>query len=333
MSLHDHHVSKHTTSKNNRQDWMKATVGPDLRQQPQRSRVVYALTSGGRDRFSAMTRVSISSLRVTNEQVSVCVVCDSITVAALKRSRDPLLNEIDELIDCQTPAGDAAYRNRHMKTRLRQILDGPFLFLDSDTFVRGNLSEIFSHDADIAGVINHCSDAPVDQIAARDTQALARMNWRIGDRGYINGGVLYFNNTEPAYRTGCLWHDKWLRSVEDCAKYHDQAALNAALFAAKPDLKILPHKFNAQFRVAPHVVENAVIWHFYESVRYPPPMTSFEVLVERMCKEQGAHRDIVMAMVRQSRPWRRKARLHYMLAKVLPFYDPLAPGFGGWFQS
>ena len=38
-----------------------------------------------------------------------------------------------------------------MKTRLREIIEGPFLFLDSDTLIRGDLSPIFFLDTDIAG--------------------------------------------------------------------------------------------------------------------------------------------------------------------------------------
>ena len=109
-------------------------------------KVVYAVTSSGRDRFSAMTRVSIASLRISNPFVEVTVACDDVSAAALKRSCDPLLKEVDNFIICGTPEGEVGYRNRHMKTRLRQIIEGSFLYLDSDTLVRGDLSSVFCLD-------------------------------------------------------------------------------------------------------------------------------------------------------------------------------------------
>src|SRR5262245_42859497 len=119
---------------------------------------VYAVTSEGRDWFSAMTRVSVASLRINEPRVAITMVCDAISGRALQRSRDPLLNEVDTFVICDTPNGDAGYRNRHVKTRLRNVLEGRLLFLDSDTFVRGGLSSVFDLDSDVAGVPNHSSD-------------------------------------------------------------------------------------------------------------------------------------------------------------------------------
>ena len=68
-----------------------------------RERVVYAVTSSGRDFFSAMTRVSMASLRLSNPFVAISAVCDAASLVALRRSRDPLLNEVDELLVCETP--------------------------------------------------------------------------------------------------------------------------------------------------------------------------------------------------------------------------------------
>lgn len=105
-----------------------------------------------------MTRASIASLRVSNPSVGITIVCDAVSGRALRYSADPLLDEVDDIFISDTPDGSPGYRNRHVKTRLRQIMEGLFLFLDSDTFVRGDLSPIFSLDADIAGARNHSRD-------------------------------------------------------------------------------------------------------------------------------------------------------------------------------
>lgn len=91
-------------------------------------RVIYVVSSAGRDFYSAMTRVSVASLRLTNPRVRIDLVCDPVSEPAMRAVGDPLL---DEVVVCDAPPGGAAFRNRFVKTRLRAAVDGPFLFLDS----------------------------------------------------------------------------------------------------------------------------------------------------------------------------------------------------------
>lgn len=256
-----------------------------------------------------MTRVSVASLRVTNPLVEVTLACDNVTANALERRSDPILREVEDLVTCEafTNVG-ANYRNRHLKTQTRQIVDGPFLLLDSDTLVRGDLSSIFRLDTDIAGAPNHSRDEFANQLWDEDARALGRMNWQVEEHAYINGGVLYFSDTPAARKVGCLWHRKWLASIEKCSRYRDQPALNAALCEAQPRLSILPHKFNAQFRVAPHVAANAVIWHYYSSGYFTQPTTDFELLAAQILLGKEPCLDVVAEMIRQPGPWRQESK-------------------------
>jgi hypothetical protein len=67
----------------------------------------------------------------------------------MKRQRDPLFDEADKVIAFDTPDGDDGSCSRFVKTSLRNSLSGPFLFLDCDTLVSKNLSELFCIDTDI----------------------------------------------------------------------------------------------------------------------------------------------------------------------------------------
>jgi hypothetical protein len=71
-------------------------------------KVVYAVTSSGCDFYSAMTRVSAASIRITNPNIGIVLACDDHSVAAMRHSRDPLLDKVDELISCRTLPGIAA---------------------------------------------------------------------------------------------------------------------------------------------------------------------------------------------------------------------------------
>jgi hypothetical protein len=277
-----------------------------------------------------MTRVSVCALRISNPSLRVVVACDAISAAALERSGDLLRNDIDELIICDTPDGSASYRNRHVKTRLREILKGRFISLDADTIVRGDLSPIFSLNTDIAAACNHSEDEFGKQVCTEDAEILSLMKWQVGERVYINGGVLFYNDTAVAHRFAALWHQKWLECVEGGWTYRDQPALNAALFDAQPRLILLPHRFNAQFKCAPHVAENAIIWHFYTSDGRRP-LTSFEMLVEQIIHGKRLRGDVVAGMIRCSHPWRRAFWFDDWIARGLARKECVDPGYEAWF--
>jgi hypothetical protein len=133
--------------------------------------IVYAVTSGGRDAYSVATRVSATSVRVTNPNARIVIVCDSASAESMERVGDPLLSEVDDWIVCSTPAGDSAYRSRFVKTSLRNLIEGRFLFLDGDTLVRDDLSEVFSLSCDVAGCPNHSKDKFEEQIWPVDLNA------------------------------------------------------------------------------------------------------------------------------------------------------------------
>jgi hypothetical protein len=303
-------------------------------------RIVYALTTNGRDLYSATTRVSVEAIRISNPSLRVVVACDAISGRALKSSCHPLLDEIDELVICDTPEGNAGYRSRHVKTRLREIIDGPFLFLDSDTFVRGDVSPIFSLDADIAAACNRSGDEFCEQVIKPDAQIIALMKWQAGGRVFLNGGVLFYNETLGARQFGSLWHQKWLDSAEALSgglppglklrhAHRDQPALHAALYEAQPRLSILPHKFNAQFKANPRVAENAVIWHYCGR---GVALTSFESLVERVLRGERLCRNTVAEMIERPHPWRRVSWLDDWIACRLARRGRVDAVYRAWFQ-
>jgi hypothetical protein len=272
-------------------------------------RVVFALTSEGRDVFSAMTRVAVASIRLTNPNISISVCCDAETDRALRLAGDPLRYEVDEWRPEQTPAGHAGFRNRFVKTRLRETLDGAFLFLDSDVLVRGDLSEVFAYDADVVGARNHSRNNYADQIWQADAQALHALGWSVRHDVYINGGVLLYKDSDGARRFAEDWHRRWLHCFKARGDHRDQPALNAALQATQVRLQVLPDRFNAQFRVNLGVAPTAVVWHYYSSGAGRRPATQFESLVEDLRRGDRLDPDRVALMVRARHPWRAQTLL------------------------
>jgi lipopolysaccharide biosynthesis glycosyltransferase len=267
-------------------------------------RIVYAVTTNGKDIYTAMTRVSVASIRVSNPDAKITIVCDRNSVLAMQNVNEPLLEEVDEYLLCETPSGEANFRNRYIKTSLRHMIKGPFLFLDSDTFVRGDLSPLFAIEADIALAPNHSKDNLKDQIWEKDAAILKMTGWKIGLKTYFNGGVILYNDTSKALRFAEDWHYLWNLFFRQQKYYRDQPSLNAALFRSTANIQELPHKFNAQIQTAPAVAIDAVIWHSYTS-NSSQPSTAFEVIAQKVLNRESLDSIDIKNIINRRHPWRR----------------------------
>lgn len=242
------------------------------------NRIIYVLTSTGCDIYSAMTRLSVASIRLTNPSIRVAIACDQETDSALVANGDRVRSEVDEWLVFETPVGEPMFRNRFIKTNLRNLVDGPFLFLDSDTIVRKDIGTIFACDADLAGAPNHSADQFTDQLWEEDEAHLATMGWEIDRNVYINGGVLFYRDSDNAHRLTTVWHTLWLTSIKATSRLRDQPALNAACFETKPRLAILDTCYNAQVSIKPHTARTAAVWHYY-ATRGMTDMWIFHALI------------------------------------------------------
>lgn len=279
-----------------------------------RRTVVYVVAGEGNDFYSAMTRVSAASLRVTNPAVKIVLVTDQLSADSFRRCRDPLLSEIDDCLVFQAPRESEVFRSRFIRTNLRNLIDGQYLVLDSDMLVRDDLSELFSSDADIVCAPNHSSDQFHLQISREDQDTLSAMGWNVRRDVYVNGGLMLCNDSSAARRFAADWHKKWISAHNRTGRYRDQPALNSALHATSVSLAVLPHRFNAQFKKRAGVANSAAIWHFYASAK-SARTTAFEEMVGRLLKGETFDRAGVETMIRRLHPWRRGSPIDDWMAR------------------
>lgn len=277
-------------------------------------KVVYVLTSSGKDFFSVMTRVSIATIRLSNPNIEICLFCDSLSYSLLLVCKDEILQEVNEIISINTPDGDAVFRNRYIKTNLRNYLDGNFLFLDSDIVVRGDISEIFKLDCDIAGARNHSKEKINEQIWSEDRENFEALGWSVGSDYYINGGVLYYNDTPKARSFAQKWHQKWLENVNKTGRNRDQPALNSAIYDLKLKVYVLDNSYNSQFVMEVSAITDAKIWHYYSSANCPR-CTEFEYYVNTVMACGKIEKKSIEKIVIYNYPWRNEILLDRLVAK------------------
>ncbi len=225
----------------------------------------YVLTTTGRDLFADMTYASAEFLRYAHPEAEIICLCDTQSHRALEVARHPLLDLVDRGEAIETPDGPPGYRNRFVKTQMRQILEGDFVYFDSDTLVVDRIDEMLACAAPMAAVANHSGTGHSSEIPVDERAIFTQMGWTLPNRSYINGGVLLLRDCEPTQRFACLWHEKWL-AWSRRGKHTDQQSLNSALGDSGIDYEVLGNRFNGQVCHRPSVAREPVaVWHFYSS--------------------------------------------------------------------
>lgn len=231
------------------------------------NKIVFVLTSNCLDLYTTMTRVAIASLKLTNKNIFIILVCDEETINSLLKHKEPILLEIDELIKIKTPNYDNFFRNRYIKTNIQNIINDKFLFLDSDIFITRNIENIFKLNGDIAMAKNHSQDIIKNQIPKNNKQILKTMKWDTLKNIYFNGGVILFNNTEESKIFCNNWHNNWLQSYNITNSYKDTPALNHASNKMNIEISILENIYNYQMKFSKNNIDyleinNIAIWHY-----------------------------------------------------------------------
>jgi len=293
-------------------------------------KIAYAVTTGGCDVYSSMPLISASTVRLTNPRATITVVCDQKSLEAMRACQDRLLDAADEVISLEVPEGLAPMRSRFVKTRLGSVVEGAFLFLDSDTVVRKCLSALFYSTADVAAARNHSRRILHEQMWDCDQEIFQKMSWPVPTDHYLNSGVIFYAGNRASREFAKTWHQLWQQSYASTGDHRDQAAFNYALRMSGSRCEVLPDTFNAQIK-SRHVFKaesldekrrstlerDAAIWHVYAAMHGGAAETALEHLAARCVSSQKLTEQDVRSLIRTKHPWRRDDVLDDWVAQVM----------------
>jgi len=279
--------------------------------------VAYVLTSNGKDVYADMNLISLRSLRYSNPQAKIILACDTDTIQCLETCQHPILKEADQIISIETPNQSAGFRNRFIKTSLRQYISGDFLYLDADTVIRGDLTPIFIIQADFAAAPNHSGSGDPSEMPSDERENFELLNWKIPEQYYVNGGVLFFADTPEIHQFSQIWHQKWLASAAKRGSFRDQPSLNSAINDSKVNFVWLPHKFNAQIDVRPIHVKGAIIWHLYSSNGRITMRTTFDQYISLLQEGKNITFKQIQKLCQRYHPWSVENPVDYWVVQKL----------------
>ena len=100
-----------------------------------------------------------------------------------------------------------------MKTSVRQLVKGRYLFIDCDTIVTGPLDSVDQIKVEVGAVpdalipVKDYSDSMFAPIAKRAEMVGYDLNQ---EEYHFNSGVMLVGESEQSYRLYELWHSHWL---------------------------------------------------------------------------------------------------------------------------
>lgn len=161
-------------------------------------------------------------------------------------------------------------RSRFLKSKMRTLVKGDFIYLDCDTLPLVDPTTLVSNRSVAAAPDSHLvglkSSLPC--WIASEYQA---MGWSSIVFEYLNSGVILWKDTPQAHFIGDSWHKRWVNLYLKRSFYKDQASFNSVLSEHWSDVEVLPQRWNGLVSFDPFFCRDASIFHFFtDKVRRHP---------------------------------------------------------------
>lgn len=233
-----------------------------------RTKIVYVLVSDDEDIYLEQTLVSMWSLRHYNPDANVVLVMDDETAEGLvNQRRSKILEYVNEQVSIPFDSSISnVERSRIIKTTLREIVHGDYLFIDSDTVITDSLSEIDSFQCHVGMVYDLHSrliDYPFSNIIKKGTKRIFNVILK-PDTNQFNSGVIYAKDDVEAHAMYNRWNDLWTSKRKETS-FRDQPAL-VVVCNENPDVvEPLSGIYNCQIMVSIAYLHKAKIIHFFNT--------------------------------------------------------------------
>lgn len=196
-----------------------------------KTNIVYILTSSDSDVYYEETLISAWSARYWNPTANIILVTEDKTDLRLKNDCE-LMSIISEKIVVSMPSEwNQQKRSRELKTTLRKLVSGDYLYIDTDTVVCSAMDEVDSIKDDMSAVLDchHTYSSAIHFVSAR--LSLLGAFAEEGDR-YFNSGVMYVKDNAATHEFYDLWHNLY------------QESLNKGFCVDQPSLFVANQRYN-----------------------------------------------------------------------------------------
>lgn len=213
-----------------------------------KTKLVYVLTCAPEATYIEQALMAVFSARHWNPDAHIVLMVDDKTDALLTGKRGEILNYISEkiVVPFEDESLTPMFRSRWIKTQVRQLIKGDFLFVDSDTICQRPLSDIDNFDCEVGAVLE--SHLPVSEFCDALHRSAQNANEIIGvdidaEKLYYSSGVLLVKDTRKTHKLYELWHRYW-KEGNDIGLKIDQPSLAKANRETGHIIQQIPDSYN-----------------------------------------------------------------------------------------
>ena len=184
-----------------------------------KTKLVYVLTCAPEKHYIEQALIAVFSARHWNPDAHIVLVVDDKTDALLQGKRAEILNYVSEkvVVPFENESLSPMFRSRWMKTSVRQLITGKYLFIDCDTIVTGSLESVDEMHYAVAAVpdgMMPVKEYSKSMIAPVEVRAKIVGFDLSKEEYYFNSGVMLVDEDDRAYKLYELWHSYWLLYTE-----------------------------------------------------------------------------------------------------------------------
>lgn len=251
---------------------------------------VYVLVSGSDDLYYEQALMSVTTLRMHMPHANVIVLVDDKTEQSFQDPNRQALQALASIVPIPfNPDVPKVDRSRLIKTSIPSYVQDSFLYIDCDTIVCDDLSDIEDFPAKTAGVLDghvHLADhVHRDMFLARDKK-LGFHGTKALD-GNINGGIILAKEGKESQELFRAWNDRWKYAAYQKHDKHDQPPLNEANYLTGMQMALLPGEWNCQpAHGGLAFLGKAKIIHYYSSEMQGKYYAPYYQLADRKLQER-----------------------------------------------
>jgi hypothetical protein len=265
-----------------------------------------------------MAAVAALAVRRLHPQARIIFVTNEPTARVIDHGKHALADIVTEIIVQKTGTDVPAVSSRHLKTSLRQLVKGDYLYLDNDAIAVRPLDRGWPKRADLA-VARDRNQRGITPLALPSVEKLrAKLAWEFRMDRYLNSGVAFVRDTPAAHAFYAEWHRRW-RQTLSLGFWQDQFSFNSAIATGNATIAILPDRDNWVTHSTAMLRGRARIFHFLASTYGDniPVNTLLGHLVSRFQRDGALDEHTIACAARDNFPWMNEVRLRHLLASGL----------------
>lgn len=253
---------------------------------------VYVLTSTINDLYYEQCLMSVFSLKTHNPDSHVIILVDNKTKDSFTKEnkRDGLKNAGAEIVSVNFDDSiKNVERSRRLKTTIPQHISGDFLFIDCDTIICDNLSDIENINSNFAAVLD--GHVPLSQ--HKHKEYFIKREKKLGFTAtktlgvHFNSGVMLYRDCEKSRKMFDEWNKIWDWCFTKKHDHHDQPAFNEANLRSGKILSELSGEWNCQISQGGlQFLKNAKIIHYFSSEAAGKNYISYYKLADKSIQQR-----------------------------------------------